>query len=146
MSEHSGQNLQNHTHIEAKGIMSAFLSFITIILGVAAYVTGNTKVLSLGLLFAGLTGFVVFFTARTYAVRLQDRIIRTEMYLRMEKVLEPELVARAESLSIPQLIALRFASDAELAELVTKVLDEDIRDLKSIKRLVKDWQGDYHRV
>ncbi len=146
MSEHSGQNLQNHTRIEAKGITSALLSFITIILGVAACITGNTMVLSLGVLFAGLTGFVVFFAARTYAVRLQDRIIRTEMYLRMEKVLEPELAARAESLSIPQLIALRFASDAELAELVTKVLDEDIRDLKSIKRLVKDWQGDYHRV
>lgn len=146
MAEQSGQNLQNHTRIDPKSIVSALLAVITIILGGVACITGNTMTLALGVLFSGLTGFVIFYTARTYAVQLQDRIIRTEMYLRLEKLLDPELAARAESLSIPQLIALRFASDAEMTELVTKVLDENITDLKEIKRLVNDWQGDYHRV
>ena len=146
MSERSGQNLQNHIMIEPKGIICALLAVITVILGAVGCFNGSSTVIALGVLFSGLTLFMVFFTARTYGVKLQDRIIRTEMCLRLRDVLDGDLAARAESLSIPQLIGLRFASDGEMAELVTKVLDENITDRKEIKKLVKDWQGDYDRI
>jgi hypothetical protein len=44
------------------------------------------------------------------------------------------------------MVGMRFASDSEMPELFRKVLDDDIQDATPIKKMVKDWQGDYHRV
>lgn len=44
------------------------------------------------------------------------------------------------------MIALRFASDAELPALTKQVLDERLEARRSIKAMVKDWQGDFQRV
>ena len=41
---------------------------------------------------------------------------------------------------------MRFASDGELADLARRVLDERLADRKAIKRLVRDWQGDFLRA
>jgi hypothetical protein len=49
-------------------------------------------------------------------------------------------------LTLGQMIALRFASDAELPELMRKVLDEKITRGADIKKLVRDWQPDFLRV
>jgi hypothetical protein len=43
-------------------------------------------------------------------------------------------------------VALRFASDAELAALVAEVLDGKLTSQKEIKMRVQDWQGDYLRA
>jgi hypothetical protein len=43
-------------------------------------------------------------------------------------------------------VALRFASDAELPELVRDVLEGRLTTQKAIKQRVKDWQGDYLRA
>ena len=83
---------------------------------------------------------------RGYATRLQDRIIRTEMRLRLSGLLPPERRAEVDALSLGQLIALRFASNSELPELVARVLKEDLQDRKAIKQLIQDWQGDHLRV
>jgi hypothetical protein len=48
-------------------------------------------------------------------------------------------------LSLPQLIALRFASDEELPDLMGRALDERLTP-DQIKRAVRDWQGDYLRT
>ena len=60
----------------------------------------------------------------------------------------PELVFTISGIpmTIKQLVGLRFASDDELPELLRRVLNENIQDPDVIKRLVQDWQGDYHRV
>jgi hypothetical protein len=44
------------------------------------------------------------------------------------------------------LVALRFASDAELPVLARKVLDEKLVQRKVIKQLVKNWRADYLRA
>ena len=44
------------------------------------------------------------------------------------------------------MIALRFASDAELPDLARKVLDENIGERKAIKQLIKTWRADYQRL
>jgi hypothetical protein len=87
----------------------------------------------------------VFFFARTFALRVQDRLIRLEMRLRLAQVLPNDLKARILDLSPDQLIGLRFASDAEMADLVRDVLTNDIKDREAIKKKIKDWQGDYLR-
>ena len=45
-----------------------------------------------------------------------------------------------------QLVALRFASDAELPVLAKKVLDEKLNDRKAIKQMIRDWQPDMLRA
>lgn len=84
--------------------------------------------------------------ARGFATQNQDRIIRLEERIRMRELLPPDLQDRIEDLTTPQLVALRFASDGELAELTRKVLDEGLEDRKAIKTLIQEWRADHHRV
>ena len=93
---------------------------------------------------AGLLGLL--FYARMFPLRAQDRIIRLEMSLRLASVLPADLRARAASLRPGQLVALRFASDAELPGLVREVLDENLTDRREIKRRIREWQADHFRV
>lgn len=88
----------------------------------------------------------LFFHARLMALTVQDRVIRLEMRLRLERLLPDELRRRIGEFTVEQLVALRFASDGELADLARRVLDERLTDRKAIKRLVKDWQGDFLRA
>jgi hypothetical protein len=92
----------------------------------------------------GLLGLV--FYARMFPLRVQDRIIRLEMSLRLASVLPADLRARIGSLRPGQLVALRFASDAELPGLVGQVLDENLNDRREIKRRIRAWQPDHLRV
>ncbi len=84
--------------------------------------------------------------ARMFALTVQDRVIRLEMRLRMEKLLPANLKPRCDEFSVSQLVALRFASDAELPELARRVLAEKIGDRKAIKQMVKAWKPDYLRA
>ena len=96
------------------------------------------------LLGLGLIG--LFLYARLFALTAQDRLIRLEMQLHMAKLLPEALRARIDEFSEPQLIALRFASDAELPELSQQVLDEKISDREEIKKRIKHWKADNFRV
>ncbi len=96
--------------------------------------------------FAVLMGFafiIMFFAARVFALKAQDRVIRLEMRLRMKEVLPASMHARIKDFTPGQLVALRFACDAELPALAETVLRDNIQDRKQIKLMVKEWQGDY---
>jgi Family of unknown function (DUF6526) len=90
--------------------------------------------------------FTMAFLSRTQALRVQDRVIRLEMRLRLQQILPPELQTRIHDLTHRQLVALRFASDAELPELVREVLDGKLSTIKEIKLRVKNWQADWLRA
>jgi hypothetical protein len=90
--------------------------------------------------------FALAFAARLMALAVQDRLIRLEMRLRMTQILPAELLARFDQLTPQQLVALRFASDAELAELVRDVLDGKLQTPKAIKQRVRNWVPDYLRA
>jgi Family of unknown function (DUF6526) len=96
------------------------------------------------LLAAGLA--LGFLSARIMALKVQDRVIRLEERLRYERVLPSDLKPRIGEFAVGQLIALRFASDAELPGLARKVLDEKIGERKAIKQMVKTWRPDYLRA
>jgi hypothetical protein len=89
---------------------------------------------------------VMFFSLRTQILTVQDRVIRLEMRQRFRDVLGADLGTRANALPLRQIIALRFASDAELPALVNDVLAGQVSAPKEIKRRVKDWQGDHLRA
>jgi uncharacterized membrane protein (DUF485 family) len=90
--------------------------------------------------------FVLAVFARTFALKVQDRAIRTEERQRCERLLPAELKSRIEEITPGQFVALRFASDDELPGLVNKVLTDKISDTKTIKQMVKNWRGDYLRA
>lgn len=140
------QNYQNHTQ-SVKGFLAlAFVLLLSIIgSGVNLYHSwGNhDRFYSAALIFVLM--WVVFFTAfyaRTFALKAQDRGIRAEENLRhfvlTGKLLDPRL-------TIQQVIGLRFASDAEFVELAKKAADTGMA-MNDIKKAVKNWRGDYHRV
>lgn len=84
--------------------------------------------------------------SRIMALRVQNRVIRLEMRLRLREILPPALAGRVGELTVRQLVALRFAGDAELPSLVERTLAGEFATPRDIKRAVRDWQGDYLRV
>ena len=92
-------------------------------------------------------GFILLgLTARLMALKAQDRVIRLEETLRYRDLLSGELCARAAELSPGQIIALRFAPDGELSDLVERTLNGEFVKMKEAKRSIQNWRGDYHRV
>src|SRR5580658_4836080 len=96
-------------------------------------------VVALALLLAALYG-------RMFALAVQDRLIRLEMQLRLQGLLPVNLRPRIPEFTVNQLVALRFASDAELPELAGKVLAENLQNRKAIKRMIQNWQTDELRA
>lgn len=84
--------------------------------------------------------------ARLNPLRAQDRIIRLEEQLRYQRLLPDALAARCAGLSPAQVVALRFASDAELEGLVTRVLGGELSKPRDIKQAIKVWRADWLRV
>jgi hypothetical protein len=95
-----------------------------------------------------LMSIVIFMAvgkARAHSMVVQDRVIRLEEKLRYQALLPADLLARGQALTVKQIIALRFASDAELPALVKRTLDENL-DPKQIKQSITTWRPDYLRV
>jgi len=140
------QNFANHAkfvpgfHVGVLGIFG--INLVASIVRLVRYFNLDNAIsvlTAVGLVLAALFG-------RLFALTVQDRVIRLEMRLRMERLLPPELRGRIGEFSVSQLVALRFAGDGELAELARKVLEDKIEDRKAIKQMVRDWQADWLRA
>lgn len=89
---------------------------------------------------------MVMLYARLFALGAQDRVIRLEERLRLHDLLPPEQRDTVDKLTTAQLIALRFASDGEVGDLVAAVTAEGIEDRDEIKKRVKNWRADHERL
>lgn len=89
---------------------------------------------------------MLMFYARLFALKVQDRVIRLEERMRLDNLLPADLKPRAGEFTPGQLVAMRFASDAELPALARKVLTDNIRGGKAIKQMVQTWRADYLRA
>src|SRR6187399_1235290 len=72
---------------------------------------------SAALALLGIAVLLGISVTRVFATKLQDRIIRTEMLIRMTALGRAQDMRR---LNMRQIVALRFASDAELPALVDR--------------------------
>jgi hypothetical protein len=89
--------------------------------------------------------FVMAGLSRDYALKNQDRLIRLEEQLRLADLLEEDQLALIDTLTLDQYIALRFASDAEVAALAQRAVAENL-DRKQIKQAITTWRPDNHRI
>ena len=88
---------------------------------------------------------LAFMLRQHYALTLQNRIVRLELRYRYFSLTGNRLEYFENRLSDEQLFALRFAPDDELKDLIEKVLLENLSGTE-IKKAIKLWKGDYHRV
>jgi hypothetical protein len=86
------------------------------------------------------------YLSRSMPLRAQDRIIRLEECTRLDRVLPADLRGRVGELSASQLIALRFAPDDEVPELIRRALNGELKTQGDIKRAIRNWRADYLRV
>ena len=146
MAQPAAQTFENHARlIPAYHYFTFGLIFVNALWAIYRVAT-DFSVDRLMTLFVAVALVMIFFFARTFALTVQDRVIRLEMRLRLAQVLPADLRPRINDLSVNQLCALRFAPDAELPDLTRRVLADNIRDRKSIKRMVKNWEADVLRA
>jgi ammonia channel protein AmtB len=84
----------------------------------------------------------IWFFARSFALKAQDRAIRAEENLRHFIATGKALDSR---LRIGQIVALRFAGDDEFVALAKQAANENLSS-KQIKMAIKNWRADYNRV
>jgi len=141
------QNYANHSRF-VKGfhfVLGSFLIIGTICSFVNIWQQWSAKdqVFSsalIGLLF--ICGLLLFWYSREFAVKVQDRAIRSEENLRYYLLTRKPLDSR---ITMGQIIALRFAPDDEFVILVDRALNENLSK-NEIKKAIKNWKADHHRA
>ena len=146
MAQAKPQSFDNHTRILPAYHMGAFGPLAINFLWSGSRVVSNFSADAVVALLVAVALLLIFFHARIFALTVQDRVIRLEMRLRLEKLLPADLRPRISELTVSQLVALRFASDEELPALARKVLSENITDRKAIKQMIQKWNPDYLRA
>lgn len=141
------QNFKNHArmvtgfHYVLGGtiLITFILSLINLYQG---FKSGEGLLASIIIIFLVISVLLAALYGRTFALKAQDRAIRAEEnfrhYLLTGKPLD-------SSLRMGQIIALRFASDAELATITHKAVSENLGN-KEIKQLIQHWKADNQRV
>jgi hypothetical protein len=145
MANTTTQSFANHTRFDPP------FHFFLLPLGLVAIVLSVIRVIHhpgivSALLVVLAIGFVMIAgKSRGYSLKVQDRVIRLEERLRLAMLMPEAGRSRIGELTESQLIALRFASDAELPDLAMRALNEGLTS-KQIKGSIQSWRGDYFRV
>jgi hypothetical protein len=90
--------------------------------------------------------FLGILYGRRQALTAQDRLIRLEQQLRFARILPADLQAAVAELRPRHFVGLRFASDAEVPDLIRRIRAGELDQTTDIKKAVRDWQADYLRV
>ncbi len=145
MAETSSQTLSNYTRYDPPFHFFILPVFAITLIATIVHVVRRPSVHSAWLIVVVIAAILAIFKIRLYALKVQDRVIRLEERLRLATLLDPALRGRIHDLTMSQLVALRFASDAELPALATRALNEKLPGAE-IKKAIQQWCGDYWRV
>ncbi|SMQ80139.1 hypothetical protein SAMN05444673_3837 [Bacillus sp. OV166] len=137
------QNYQNHRrfHPLFHYILSLLL-LLTLVVAIWLIIRNGISLSAILFLAIVIILVIMFLLIRQYPLKAQDRAIRAEENLRHYVLTGKLLDAR---LTIGQIIALRFASDAELPELSEKAASQNLSP-DEIKKQITNWKADYDRV
>ena len=142
----TAQNLANHKRTVTGfhyllGAMLIFGLIASIVNVIMQWHSANLLSALLILLLFGCCLLMSLFV-RMFPLKAQDRAIRAEEGLRYFILTRQPLDSR---LTIAQITALRFASDAELIPLAERVIAENLSP-GEIKKAIRNWRADHHRV
>jgi hypothetical protein len=141
----SDQNFKNHTRwVPLYHFVTGFL--VIAILGGSIvnliHADAHTHYSAALLLCVAIVLLSLFWYARAFAIRAQDRAIRAEEnfrhYILTGKPLDKQL-------QMGQIIALRFASDEEFPAMAQRAVTEGLKS-KEIKQAIKNWRADHNRA
>ena len=140
------QEYKNHVR-RVPGFLALGLVVVVTFIGAGVNLyesLGNHERLYSASLILVLTGclFATAGYARSFALKAQDRAIRAEENLRHFVLTGKVLDAR---LGPGQIAALRFASDGEFVDLARRAAEQAMAP-DDIKRAVRSWRADTHRV
>lgn len=103
---------------------------------------GSGRIEAATLLLLAVAAAITVWYVRIFPLKAQDRAIRAEENLRhyalTGELLDPRLTTY-------QVVALRFASDAELPALARRAAEEGLSPT-AVKQAVEHWRADLHRV
>jgi hypothetical protein len=145
MAEKKPQTFANHVRWDPPFHFFALPVFFLLALGTAVHFIWRPR-LHTGLMFVVAVALaVVVVKSRLSILKVQDRVIRLEERLRLASLLPEPLRSRIPELTEGQLVALRFASDAEVPKLTERALTEKL-SRADIKKAIQNWRPDYWRV
>jgi hypothetical protein len=137
------QTMANHGRFDPLYHFFMLPASLLLLVWAVAHLVRHPSNEALALIGFALLLLLTIFKFRTYALKVQDRVIRIEEKLRFEKLLP--LGAPVPALREGQWVALRFASDAELPSLAEKAAAGNLNS-KQIKQAIQNWRPDYWRV
>ena len=152
MAEKKPQTLANHTRWDPPFhffVLPVFaLGLILTLIHFFAHIThGDIRdhIHAFFLILLAVAFITWMIKTRSYALKVQDRVIRLEERLRLTQLASEPLRSRIPKLTEDQLCGLRFASDAELPKLAERALNEKL-SRSDIKKAIQTWRPDYWRV
>lgn len=139
------QNFKNHSRLVPGYHGLTFILILALLVGsiinICHSAEENLYSATLICLVAVILGLLAWYI-RSFALKVQDRAIRAEENLRYFILTGKRLPT---AIRISQVIALRFASDAELHALVERTVNENLSS-KDIKSAIQNWKADHHRA
>jgi hypothetical protein len=140
------QSYKSHAHTpRLTAIGAGFVLIALVALTMRWLERGGRASFAVGLLAIIGAEAVLLAMSRVYTTKLQDRIIRLEMRVRGAAVLTAEQQRLLQQLRMKQVVALRFASDAEMGALLERTVRENLSPA-DIKRAITSWTPDLDRT
>jgi hypothetical protein len=145
MAEKKPQTYANHTRWDPPFHFFALPVFALLAVASMVYFIWRPGLHSALMFVVAAALATVVVKSRLSALRVQDRVIRLEERQRLALLMPEPLRSRIPELTEDQLIALRFASDTEVAKLAERALLEKL-SRADIKKAIQTWRPDYWRV
>jgi len=139
------QNFKNHSRYI---ILWTFITPLILIIILGGGIVGlihadaHTHYSAALILLISVVLIIIYWYARAFALRAQDRAIRAEENFRHFILTGKPFDSR---LRMSQIVALRFAHDDEFIVLSKKAAEEKLSQ-KEIKQSIKNWKADHNRV
>ncbi len=143
----SDQNLQNHSrYVPIWHFITPVIILIILVMSIINLVHSDMDArdlhMWLPIILIPVVLLILWWYARVFALKAQDRAIRSEENFRHFVLTGKPLDTK---LSMGQIIALRFASDAELPALAKRTVEENLSS-KEIKQAIQNWRADHNRA
>ena len=145
MNNHAAQSFSHHSRRHLLFHFFIIPVLLTNLIVTIVYLVRHPSLLTGWLVILSIALLTLAFLVRINPLKVQDRLIRLEEQLRMNTLLPGPLRERIPELTEKQLVALRFASDEEIARLVEETRQNNLSP-KDIKKKIEKWRPDYFRV